>query len=93
MQIQLWTCGAMASRLRETSIQKEDGAWILPTAADVYEDYMESTGNEIRLPKAALEYLKAHQMNLKSEFVPHFAPHLFLHASSENAGVSAHAGS
>ena len=89
----VWTCGAMASRLRETSIQKEDGAWILPTAADVYEDYMESTGNEIRLPKAALEYLKAHQMNLKSEFVPHFAPHLFLHASSENAGVSAHAGS
>lgn len=79
----------MASRLRETSIQKEDGTWILPTAADVYEDYMESTGDEIRLPKAALEYLKAHQMNLKSEFVPH----LLLGSSDKNSGVSAHAGS
>ena len=89
----VWTCGAMASRLRETSIQKEDGTWILPTAADVYEDYMESTGDEIRLPKAALEYLKAHQMNLKSEFVPHFVPHLLLGSSDKNSGVSAHAGS
>ena len=83
----------MASRLRETSIQKEDGTWILPTAADVYEDYMESTGDEIRLPKAALEYLKAHQMNLNTEFVPQVAPQLFKPFAGTNREVSAKAGS
>ena len=50
----------MASRLHETSIRKLDGEWILPTAADVYEDYMLSTGSEIRLPKAAEAYLRMH---------------------------------
>lgn len=83
----------MASRLRETSIQKEDGEWILPKASDVYEDYMNSTGDEIRLPKAALEYIKDHEMNRISTFAPHFAPHLFLDSSNTNSGVSANAGS
>ena len=27
----VWTCGANASRLRETSVQREDGSWIEPT--------------------------------------------------------------
>lgn len=83
----------MASRLRETSIQKEDGEWILPNAYDVYEDYMESTGDEIRLPKAAIEYIKDHGMNRISTFVPHFVPHLHSGSSNKNSGVSAKAGS
>lgn len=90
---EVWTCGAMASRLRETTIQKEDGEWILPNAYDVYEDYMESTGDEIRLPKAAIEYIKDHGMNQNSTFVPHFVPHLHSGSSNKNSGVSAKAGS
>lgn len=95
----VWTCGAMASRLRETSIQKEDGEWILPTAADVYEDYMESTGSEIRLPKAAQDYLREHQThqasqtNLSSGFVPQVAPQFFRPFAGTNREVSAKAGS
>ena len=89
----------MASRLRETTIQKEDGEWILPTAADIYEDYMESTGSEIRLPKAAQDYLREHQThqasqtNLSSGFVPQVAPQFFRPFAGTNREVSAKAGS
>lgn len=49
----VWTCGTTVSRLRETSVRREDGDWILPDAEDVWEDYLTSEGEEIRLPKAA----------------------------------------
>ncbi|MDO5532597.1 nitronate monooxygenase [Sutterella sp.] len=54
----VWTCGATTSRLNETSVRTSSGEWILPTAEDVYSDYMNSTGTHIELPKAAKEYLK-----------------------------------
>ena len=53
----VWTCGTSAARLHETSVRQANGEWILPTAADVFHDYMQSTGNEILLPEAAREYL------------------------------------
>ncbi len=56
----VWTCGANASRLRETSVQREDGSWIQPEAREVYEDYLMSEGESIALPRAAIEYLKSH---------------------------------
>lgn len=53
----VWTCGTSAARLHETSVRQANGEWILPTAADVFHDYMQSTGSEILLPEAAREYL------------------------------------
>ena len=55
----VWTTGAMAWRLRETSVQRADGTWILPRAEEVYADYFHSSANEIRLPAAAVEYLRS----------------------------------
>ena len=89
----VWTCGAMASRLHETSIQKENGEWILPLASDVYEDYMNSTGDEIRLPKAAIKHLKDHEMKRDLSLVPHFAPHMSQSTSHTPPRASAAAGS
>lgn len=55
----VWTTGALAWRLRETSVQRSDGTWILPKAEEVYVDYLHSEGAEIRLPAAAVEYLRS----------------------------------
>ena len=55
--MRVWTCGTSAARLHETSVRQANGEWILPTAADVFHDYMQSTGSEILLPEAAREYL------------------------------------
>ena len=54
----VWTCGANASRLRETSVQREDGTWIEPTAVEVYEDYLYSKGGRVALPREAEIYLQ-----------------------------------
>lgn len=54
----VWTCGANASRLRETSVQREDGSWIEPTAVEVYEDYLYSEGGRVALPREAEIYLQ-----------------------------------
>lgn len=56
----VWTCGATTSRLHETSVQREDGSWIQPKAAEVYEDYLHSEGEHIELPQAAKAYLQTH---------------------------------
>ena len=53
----VWTCGTTAARLHETSVRQANGEWILPTAADVFHDYMQSTGSEILRREAAREYL------------------------------------
>ena len=55
----VWTTGALAWRLRETSVQRSDGTWIRPQAEEVYADYLHSEGAEIRLPAAAVEYLRS----------------------------------
>lgn len=55
----VWTCGASASRLHETSVRRADGTWIQPKAREVYEDYLHSEGEHIELPEAAKAYLAA----------------------------------
>lgn len=35
----VWTCGQMAWRLKETTRRAADGAWILPTAEEVFDAY------------------------------------------------------
>ena len=55
----VWTCGTSAARLHETSVKRENGEWILPTAEDVFKDYMQSTGDQILLPAEARAYLAA----------------------------------
>ena len=43
----VWTCGATVSRLKETTVRLADGSWYLPTAQQIYEDYMTSTSQDI----------------------------------------------
>ena len=35
----VWTLGDMAWRLKETSHKDADGRWVLPTTAEVFDDY------------------------------------------------------
>ena len=46
----VWTCGDTVSRLKETSHQCEDGSYQLLTAEEVFNDYLTSEGDEIKLP-------------------------------------------
>ncbi len=43
----VWTCGATVSRLKETTVKLPDGSWYLPTAEQIYNDYMTSMGDHI----------------------------------------------
>lgn len=47
----VWTCGASVSRLKTVTKRKPDGTWQLPTAEEVWRDYVESECSD--LPKAA----------------------------------------
>ncbi len=47
----IWTCGQLAWRLKDTSVRHEDGNYQLLTAEHVFEDYQFSTGNQVRLPE------------------------------------------
>ena len=42
----VWTCGAKASRLHETSVRGSDGLWVEPST----NDYMKSENGEIAVP-------------------------------------------
>lgn len=44
----LWTCGASAYRLKETSTQRADGTWVQPSAEEIFNDYLTSTGNQVQ---------------------------------------------
>jgi len=48
-----WTCGHTASRLKETTHPAEGGSYQVLTVADVFNDYMFSTDQQILLPKKA----------------------------------------
>ena len=56
----LWTVGATAARLKETSVRLPDGTWYEPPAEAILSDYLTSTNNEIRLPEVPAEVLAAH---------------------------------
>lgn len=48
---EIWTCGHLTWRLKDTTIQRTDGSYQLLTAQHVFEDYQFSTNNQIRLPE------------------------------------------
>lgn len=43
----VWTLGAMAWRLKETSHKDSDGRWVLPTTAEVFDDYCYGVRDEV----------------------------------------------
>lgn len=47
----VWTCGVSVSRLKETTIRKPDGTWLIPSAEHIFNDYCFSKGDEILLPQ------------------------------------------
>jgi nitronate monooxygenase len=46
-----WTCGHTVSRLKETTNRLPDGSWQLPSAEDIFMDYLLSEGHSIRKPE------------------------------------------
>jgi len=47
----VYTCGHYAYRLKDTTVQNEDGSYQLLTAEHVFNDYLHSTGHQIALPE------------------------------------------
>jgi hypothetical protein len=47
-----WTCGHTVSRLKETTNRLQDGSWQLPSAEDIFMDYLLSENHSIRKPEA-----------------------------------------
>lgn len=47
----IWTCGQSAGRLKDTSILGPDGNYQLLTAEHVFNDYLLSTDDQVRLPE------------------------------------------
>jgi len=45
-----WTCGQTVSRLKETTNQLPDGSWQLPTAEEIFNDYLLSENHSISKP-------------------------------------------
>ncbi|MDE2401987.1 MAG: nitronate monooxygenase [Burkholderiales bacterium] len=46
----IWTCGQLTWRLKDTSLRNADGTFQLLSAAHVFEDYQFSIDNQVRLP-------------------------------------------
>lgn len=51
---EIWTCGQSASRLKQTSVQRDDGSYQLLSAEHVFRDYQFSIGSRIALPEPEL---------------------------------------
>jgi len=45
-----WTCGQTVSRLKETTNRLPDGTWQLPTAEEIFNDYLLSENHSISKP-------------------------------------------
>lgn len=56
----LWTCGATAWRLKETSVKLPDGTWYEPPTAHIFNDYLLSNNDEIKLPEVPAQVLAEH---------------------------------
>ncbi|MFY7873467.1 MAG: nitronate monooxygenase [Limnohabitans sp.] len=52
---EIWTCGHLTWRLKDTSVRREDGSYQLLTAEHVFNDYMRSTDDQISLPAPELQ--------------------------------------
>lgn len=48
---EIWTCGHLTWRLKDTTVKRADDSYQLLTAQHVFEDYQFSTNNQIRLPE------------------------------------------
>ena len=48
----IWTCGQLTWRLKDTTIKQDDGQYQLLSAAHIFKDYQFSTDNKIALPDA-----------------------------------------
>ncbi len=48
----IWTCGQLTWRLKDTTLRQEDGSYQLLTAQHVFEDYQFSTEGRVALPQA-----------------------------------------
>ncbi|MEY4979992.1 MAG: hypothetical protein RLZZ352_2262 [Pseudomonadota bacterium] len=47
----IWTCGQTTSRLKDTSVRQPDGQYQLLSAEHVFNDYLHSVNNQVRLPE------------------------------------------
>lgn len=47
----VWTVGATGHRLKETTVRSEDGQWVLPTTAEVFNDYRYGINDEVKARK------------------------------------------
>ncbi|MBA4256769.1 MAG: nitronate monooxygenase [Polaromonas sp.] len=48
---EIWTCGHLTWRLKDTTVRRADGSYQLLSAQHVFEDYQFSTDNQVRLPE------------------------------------------
>jgi NAD(P)H-dependent flavin oxidoreductase YrpB (nitropropane dioxygenase family) len=46
-----WTCGQTTYRLKETTNRLPDGSWQIPSAEEIFQDYLLSENHSIRLPE------------------------------------------
>jgi len=49
---EIWTCGQLTWRLKDTSVRRPDGSYQLLSAEHVFQDYQFSTDGQVRLPAA-----------------------------------------
>jgi nitronate monooxygenase len=49
---EIWTCGALTNRLKDTTVRNDDGSYQLLSAEHVFQDYQFSTDDRIALPQA-----------------------------------------
>ncbi len=47
---EIWTCGHLTYRLKDTTRRNEDGSYRLLSAEHIFRDYQFSTDNRIALP-------------------------------------------
>jgi nitronate monooxygenase len=50
---EIWTCGALTNRLKDTTLRNDDGSYQLLSAEHVFQDYQFSTDDRIALPQTA----------------------------------------
>ncbi|MEX8521045.1 MAG: nitronate monooxygenase [Leptothrix sp. (in: b-proteobacteria)] len=50
---EIWTCGQLTNRLKDTTVRHADGSYQLLSAEHVFHDYQFSTDDKIQLPEAS----------------------------------------
>jgi nitronate monooxygenase len=48
---EIWTCGQLTWRLKDTSLRDASGTYQLLSAEHVFQDYQFSTDGQVRLPQ------------------------------------------